>query len=183
MKQSILLMALFGGMLVFSACGSLKKVEKSPIATYVMPCSECVSGDGVLRAWGSGKSDNETTAHKKAQTVAAAELAAMLSRTVEATTEDYTTALTEGLSAESKSFLNDKTKIVVNKTLKGAVIACDRWTKDEQTGQYTNYIVMELRGDEYLKLLYAELSKEKTTVDMELLQRLFMKNIEESGKQ
>ena len=55
-----------------SSCGSSKKVEKSPIKTFVMPCSQLVSSDGVLRAWAVGKSDNENTARKKAQTEAAA---------------------------------------------------------------------------------------------------------------
>ena len=39
-----------------SSCRSSKN-EKSPIKTYVMPCSEHVSSDGVLRAWASGRSD------------------------------------------------------------------------------------------------------------------------------
>ena len=61
---------------VLAGCVSSAKVEKSPIKTYVMPCSELVSGDGVLRAWASGKSDSEMSARKKAQIAAAADLAA-----------------------------------------------------------------------------------------------------------
>lgn len=163
------------------SCSSSKKVEKSPIKTFVMPCSELVSGEGVLRAWASGKSDSETAARKKAQTAAAAELAAILSRTVEATTEDYTASLSEGERAESRSFLSDKVKVTVNETLKGATIACDRWTHDEATGQYTNYMVMELQGEEFLKALYKELGDK--SVDKELLRKLFMEQIEKIGKQ
>jgi hypothetical protein len=63
--------------------------------------------------------------------------------------------------------------------LKGAVIVCDRWVKDEKTGQYTNYIVMELMGKEYLKKLYEELSNETSlTLDKILLENLFMKHID-----
>lgn len=164
-------------------CGSSKKAHKSPIATYVMPCSEYVSGDGVLRAWAIGKSDNEATARKKAQAMASAELAAMLAKTVATTTEDYTTALSEGLVAASKSLLSEKSKQTVEKTLSGATIVCDRWNKDEQSGQYTNYIVMELKGDEYLKNLYEELGKNSSvSIDQTLLRKLFFKNIEESGE-
>ncbi len=164
-------------------CGSSKKALKSPIATYVMPCSEYVSGDGVLRAWAVGKSDNEATARKKAQAMASAELAAMLAKTVATTTENYTTALSEGLVAASKSLLSEKSKQTVEKTLSGATIVCDRWNKDEQSGQYTNYIVMELKGDEYLKNLYEELGKNSSvSIDQALLQKLFFKNIEESGE-
>lgn len=148
-----------------------------------MPCSELKSGEGVIRAWASGKSDSETSARKKAQVAASADLAATLSRTVNATTEDYTSALSEGqLSAVSKSLLNDKTKVTVNKTITNATIVCDRWTKDEQTGQYTNYMVLEIKGNDYLKLLYEELKNNKDiSIDMELLEKLFMKNINESN--
>lgn len=182
MKKILVWSATVFTALTMVGCGSANKVAKSPIATYVMPCSEYVSGDGVLRAWAIGKSDSEATARKKAQSMASAELAAMLAKTVATTTEDYTTALSEGLVAASRSLLNETSKQTVEKTLSGATVICDRWNKDEQSGQYTNYIVMELKGDEYLKNLYEELSKNSTlSVDQALLQKLFFKNIEESG--
>ena len=172
--------------LIFSlvGCGSSKKVqETSPVSTFIMPGSEYVSGNGVLRGWGSGKSDSEASARKKAQMMASAELAAMLSKTVEATVEEYTTVLSEGLSSASKSLLQDKTKVTVKKTLVGATIVFDRWTQDEQTGQYTNYIVLELKGAEYLDALYKELGKNnEDSIDKELLQRLFLKSIDENAK-
>ena len=135
--------------LCMSSCGSSKKVEapKSPISTYEMPCADMISGDGMLRVWAMGRSDNEATARKKARANAAAELGAILGKTVQSTTEDYSAALTEGMDAASKSYFNEKVKITVNKTVSGAVIVCDQWHKDEQTGLFTNYIVMELSGD------------------------------------
>lgn len=164
----------------FSSCRSSKN-EKSPIKTYVMPCSEHVSSDGVLRAWASGSSDNETAARKKALASASAELAAILTKTVNSTTEDYTSSLNEGVNGMSKSFLSEKNKITVEKTLSGATIVCDRWNKDEN-GQYTNYIVLELKGKEYLKALYEELSKESNSeINKELLEELFIKNINSSN--
>lgn len=183
MKYILGITGLLVALVSLNGCGSSKKVEKSPIKTYVMPCSECISGDGKLRAWASGTSDNETTARKKAQTAAAAELAAMLSRTIESTTEDYTSVLSEGISVESKSFLSDKTKVVVKETLTGATIVCDRWTKDESSGQYTNYIVLELKGDDYLERLYDELAKNgNVSIDKDLLKDLFLKNIDGEAK-
>lgn len=184
MKTYILFASMLLGSMCLYSCGSSKKAEKSPIETFVMPCSELKSGDGILRAWGSGKSDSETSARKKAQVTAAADLAAMLSRTVNATTEEYTASLSEGqLPTGTKSFLSDKTQMTVAKTLTNATIACDRWTKDEATGQYTNYIVLEIDGEDYLALLKEELNKKKdVSVDMELLEKLFLKHIENSNK-
>ena len=164
-------------------CGSSQKVEKSPIATYVMPCSELVSGDGALRAWSSGKSDSEMAARKKAQLAASAELAAMLEKVVNATVEEYSVGLSENDRGAAKSFLSEKTKIVVNQTLKGAAIVCDRWNKDESTGQYTNYMVMELRGEEYLKALYKELDKNSSmSVDRKLLDKMFLEQINKNAQ-
>ena len=167
-----------------TGCKSSKEIaQKNPIATYEMPCSDMVSGNGMLRAWAMGRSDSEATARKKAQANASAELAAMLKKTVESTTEDYSVALTEGMDAASKSFFNEKIKISVNKSISGAIIVCDQWNKDEQTGLFTNYIVMELSGEEYLKNLYQELSKNTSVnVDKQLLEKLFIKHINSTSK-
>ena len=179
MKKIILFAVCLLAMATFSSCRSSK--EKSPIKTFVMPCSEYTKGDGALRAWASGASDNETTARKKALATASAELAAMLSKTIKQTTEDYSSALTEGENVLSKSFMNDKVKITVEKSIEGATIICDRWNKDEN-GQYTNYIVIELKGNDYLKALYEELSKNSDVyVDKELLQKLFLENINKNS--
>lgn len=179
MKKIILFAVCLLAMATFSSCRSSK--EKSPIKTFVMPCSEYTKGDGALRAWASGASDNETTARKKALATASAELAAMLSKTIKQTTEDYSSALTEGENVLSKSFMNDKVKITVEKSIEGATIICDRWNKDEN-GQYTNYIVLELKGNDYLKALYEELSKNSDVyVDKELLQKLFLENINKNS--
>jgi hypothetical protein len=67
--------------------------------------------------------------------------------------------------------------------LKGAAIVCDRWNKDESTGQYTNYMVMELRGEEYLKALYKELDKNSSmSVDRKLLDKMFLEQINKNAQ-
>lgn len=179
MKKTVYIM-LAVAVLGMTGCKSSRQAvkPKSPIPTYDMPCAEMVSGEGMLRAWAMGRSDNEATARKKAQANASAELAAMLKKTVESTTEDYTAALTDGLDAASKSFFSEKVKITVNKSLSGAVIVCDEWNKDVQTGMYTNYIVMELSGEELLSNLYKEVGNDVASqVDKALLRRLFLQHI------
>lgn len=179
MKKIILFTMCALAIVSFIGCRSSK--EKTPIKTFVMPCSEYTNGDGALRAWASGASDNESTARKKAVTAASAELAAMLSKTVQATTEDYSSILTESENVLSKSFMNDKTKVTIDKSIAGATIICDRWNKDDN-GQYTNYIVLELKGSDYLKALYEELSKNSdVSINKELLEKLFIENINKSS--
>ncbi len=169
------------GAVSFSSCGSSKKIEKSPIETIVMPCSEMVSGNGVLRAWASGKSDSEMAARKKAQVSAATDLAATLERIVGALIEDKWVTVSETNAGMSKSLFTEKATLSVKQTLKGATIVCDRWVKDEVTGQYTNYIVMELRGEEYLKQLYDNIGNDGgVSIDKELLKKEFFKLIDES---
>ena len=171
------------GAMNLCSCGSSKKIEKSPIKTFVMPCSELVSGDGVLRAWASGKSDSEMAARKKAQMAAATDLAATLERVVGALIEDKSVIVAE-TNGISKSLLTEKASLSVKQTLKGAVIVCDQWTKDEITGQYTNYLVLEFRGEDYLKNLYDILGKNgSTSADKKLLEERFYKLIDDSNNE
>lgn len=157
------------------SCGS----KKSPIKTFIMPCSDCVKSDNALRVWASGTSDSETAARKKAMTTASAELAENLGKAIETVTENYTAALNDGQEGKSKSFLSEKSRIAVNQVLKGATIVCDEWTNKD--GQYTNYIVLELKGSDFVKALVKEVNNEQK-VDEELLNTLFMKKIQEMNK-
>ncbi|MBR3976904.1 MAG: hypothetical protein IKJ95_03660 [Bacteroidaceae bacterium] len=159
----------------FCSCNS----SKSPVKTFVMPCSDCTKSDNSLRVWASGSSDNETTARKKAMTNASNDLAALLQKTVNSLTEQYTTSLTEGEASKSKTLFNEKSVIAAKQALTGATIICDQWKKDEN-GQYTNYIVLELKGKDFIEALTKEIGSE--SVDKKLLNDLFMKNIQESNK-
>lgn len=165
--------------LCMTACGSSKEVKReSPIETFVMPCSDLKSGDGLLRAWGVGRSDNEATARKKARMQASAELAEQLEQVVLYTAKDYTADLTEGMDAASKSYVASTIEVVVRQTLKGSAIVCDEWHRDGQTGLFTNYVTIELNGEEFLNNLYKELRPEISAgVDKSLLKRLFLKHI------
>lgn len=161
----------------FCSCGS----TKSPIKTFVMPCSDCVKADDALRVWAAGTSDSETTAHKKAMATASAELAALLSKTVNTITEQYTTILNDGREGQSKSLLDEKSIIAVKQVINGATIVCDEWTQNEK-GQYTNYIVLELKGNKIIEAITKSAETEERKVEQELLNKLFQKNLQEAGK-
>ena len=177
MKKYALFIIMAMAAATFCSCSS----KKSPIKTFVMPCSDCMKADDALRAWGSGTSDNETTAHKKAIATASAELAAMLSKTVNTMTEQYTTELTEGREGQSKSLLDEKIIIAVKQTINGATIVCDEWTQNEK-GQYTNYIVLELKGNKIIEAITKSVEADNEKIDLELLKKLFQKSIQENGK-
>ena len=186
MKSRVITAAILAAaFLLLTGCGAAKKAqqtEKSPVETFVMPGNEYLSGGGVIRAMGIGRSDNESVARKKAMAEASAELAAALQRVVNSTVDSYVTDLSEGMSSDSKTLFTSKTRVTVDQPLKGAVIVYDRWNKDEKTGMFTNYIVMALNGEDYLNLLYEELGKEAQSVDKDELNEYFLKFIESEGK-
>ena len=165
--------------LVFStvSCSSSRKAEKSPVETFVQPCSDYVGPEGTIHAWAMGKSDSETTARKKAQTAASADLAAQVQKTVQSTIDEYGAILSEGGQAASKVLLVEKTRTTIDQTLRGATIVCDRWAKDEATGQHVNYIVMELRADPFIQAVEETLKPTGQTVDTELLRQIFIRHI------
>jgi hypothetical protein len=177
MKKYTLFIILAIAAISFSSCSS----KRSPIKTFVMPCSECVKSKDAIRVWASGTSDDETTAHKKAMATASAELASVLSKTVNTITEQYTTALNEGRQGQSKTLFNEKNIIEVNRVINGATIVCDEWTKSEN-GQYTNYIVLELKGNKIVEAIGNEVETARESVDKELLNSLFQKNLQETNK-
>ena len=177
MKKYTLFIILAIAAISFSSCSS----KRSPIKTFVMPCSECVKSTDAIRVWASGTSDNETTARKKAMATASAELASVLSKTVNTITEQYTTALNEGRQGQSKTLFNEKNIIEVNRVINGATIVCDEWTKSEN-GQYTNYIVLELKGNKIVEAIGKEVETARESVDKELLNSLFQKNLQETNK-
>ena len=177
MKKYTLFIILAIAAISFSSCSS----KRSPIKTFVMPCSECVKSKDAIRVWASGTSDNETTARKKAMATASAELASILSKTVNTITEQYTTALNEGGQGESKSLFNEKNIIEVKQVISGATIVCDEWTKNEN-GQYTNYIVLELKGNKIVDAISNEVETTGASANKELLNSLFEKNLQAANK-
>lgn len=176
MKQCIysLILLLF----FLASCKSTKNTAKeSPIKTYIQPGSDLVQSDTTLRAWSMGRSDSETTARKKAITMAYSDLAGMLERTVASMVEEYTTTLSEGNQATSKELLLQKSIITSNRVVNGAKIIYDKWATDDKTGQYVNYIVMEIDPNTYIRILSNEIEKTGNSVDSSLLKELFIKFI------
>lgn len=159
------------------SCSSSRKAEKSPVETFVQPCSDYEGAEGTIHAWAMGKSDSETTARKKAQAAATADLAAQVQKTVQSTIDEYGTILSEGGQAASKVLLVEKTRTTVDQTLRGATIVCDRWAKDEATGQHVNYIVMEIKAEPFVQAVQDVLKPAGQQVDSDLLRQIFIKHI------
>ena len=171
--------AVFSLALLVASCSTKRKVEKSPVETFIQPCTDYRSPEGAIQAWAMGKSDSETTARKKAQATATADLAAQVKKTVKSTIDEYGAILTEGGQGASKVLLVEKTRITVEQTLKGATIVCDRWAKDDATGQFVNYIVMEVKPDSFIKAIEESAQSAGQKVDTDLLRQIFIKHVKQ----
>ncbi len=180
--KKIIIALVAAAALVFGGCSTSKEISKSPVKTIVLPGADLVSGNGLIRGWGMGKSDSEASAHKKAQINASAALALALTQTLESSTEEYLTDVAKDGNGVSRSLLNDAVKTTVKQVLTGATIIYDTWAKEKDNGQHVNYIVMELKGEDFLQELYKATDKKNTNIDKELLEKIFLKHIEEKGK-
>jgi hypothetical protein len=162
------------------ACGPARKAAQKPVKTYVQPGSHLLNQPGVLRAWAVGVSDSEMTAKKKAVASASAQLSQMLNTAVKTTIEDYCVALTDGEAAISKEYLSQKTSLVSEQMLIGAVPIFDEWEAKDAEGMYRNYVVLEISAQDFIKSLFesmADTEAVKATLDMDLLNELFLKAI------
>ena len=176
--KRLALMVLAAMLLV--SCGSSKKVAQKPVQTYVQPGSHLLNQPGVLRAWAMGTSDSEMTAKKKAVASASSQLAQMLNTAVKTTIEDYCVALSDGEAAISKEYLSQKTSLVSQQVLVGAVPIFDQWEPKDAEGMYRNYVVLEISAQDFIKSLFesmADAEASKVAVDKDLLNELFLKAV------
>jgi hypothetical protein len=104
----------------------------------------------------------------------------MLNTAVKTTIEDYCVALTDGEAAISKEYLSQKTSLVSEQVLIGAVPIFDEWEAKDAEGMYRNYVVLEISAQDFIKSLFesmADTEAVKATLDMDLLNELFLKAI------
>ncbi len=182
MRKIVLILMAVTFVFTVSSCGSTKEVSSSSVKTFSQPGADLVSGNGLIRGWGMGKADNEAVAHRKAQMEASAALSRALEHTFDSTTKEYMDDVSEGDVSRSMTILEEKMESHISKVLKGAVIIFDRWAEKTENGQYTNYIVMELKGEDFLEELYKEAEKNDVELDKKLLRELLLKQIDEAGK-
>lgn len=164
-----------------ASCGTTGKVAQKSVKTYVQPGSDLLDAPNVLRAWAMGSSDSEMTAKKKAMASATAELARMLNSAVSSTIKDYCVSLSDSDASASKEFLSQKTEIVIKQLLQGVRPIFDQFEPANSNGMFTNYVVLELSGEDFVKKLVESLNTTKAnnnpSIDQKLLNDLFLKTI------
>lgn len=174
---------LLSAMVVCSASAKSKTTRKLKKSTFSQPGIELVTGskDGNIRAWASGTADSETAARMLAMKNASAELAEMVQKTVESTVNSYLLVEIEGSSASSKEATSKQVQTLASQQLTGATQIFDAWLPVDENGMYKNYIVLELKGDEFIDKLYNDYNNANPDkkLDKKRLDESFEKSLEE----
>ena len=167
MKQIFKLSLIFSALLaVVAACKSGKSVVASE-KEVIVPCREAVTnGDKkFFRANGMGESQSETVSKEKALMVAQNLLATTISNTVKTVTDRYTNSREVGTREDLESKFESLNRQVVDQTLTGVRVICEKLYKTDD-GKYKTYLAVELSADELATKYKETLSKnEKIQVD------------------
>ena len=94
-------------------------------------------------------------------------MAAAIQTTVKTVTDNYTSSYEVGQQEEAKGRFQALTREVVNQTLNGVKVICQKMMKSPE-GQYKAYVAIELGGIDVVKAMNNKISNdEKLRVDFE----------------
>ncbi len=179
-KISSFIMIAFLGIIMVS-CGSSKPAVAQDVEVNV-PCSgpEYQSNSEYFRASAMGLSTDMSIAKKKAMSSANAEIAGAIQTKVQNMTEDYFNSYQKDEKDETKRRFEGMTRSVVDQTLKGLRIICEKTMKSPE-GNYKVYVTVELAGEELVDALTNKIkADEKLRTDFEY--EKFKKVFEEEMK-
>ncbi len=138
---------------LMTSCGSSKPASVTANATEVsVPCAEYASDNQFFRGMGSGSSRDLNTARLKANTAAAAELAAGISQTIKRVVENYVNEMDNAQKQDFGQTFEAMTTNVVNQTVSNTRTACNK-TVQNKDGGYTVYMALEVNKEEFQKTL------------------------------
>lgn len=158
--------------LFMCGCGGQKQmVQQKPQedTEVIVPCSgpEYMPDGEHFRASAMGISNSQEIASQKAMTSARAKLASAIQTTVKTVTDNYTSSYEVGQQEEAKGRFQSITREVVNQTLNGVKVICQKMMKSPD-GQYKSYVAIELGGIDVVKALNNKISNDdKLRVDFE----------------
>ncbi|MFR3328814.1 MAG: hypothetical protein ACLTSL_01360 [Odoribacter splanchnicus] len=162
--------ALLAGMLAYACGGQKQLVQKNQEdVEVIVPCSgpEYMPDAEHFRASAMGLSNSQEIASQKAMTAARAKLAAAIQTTVKTVTDNYASSYEMGRQEEAKGRFQTLTREVVNQTLNGVKVICQKMMKSPE-GQYKAYVAIELGGIDVAKAMNNKISSDdKLRVDFE----------------
>lgn len=160
---------------VICSCGSKKKMTEQPSVPaggdveVIVPCSgtEFMTNGEYFRANAMGISNSMEIASQKALTAARSKLAAIIETTIKTVTDNYLSSYEMGQQEEAKGRFQSITREVVNQTLNGVRVICQKTMKSPE-GQYKTYVAVELSEEGIAKAISNRVSKDdKLRIDFE----------------
>lgn len=144
--SSLIVMLLLG--IIMVSCGTSRQAVAQDVEVNV-PCSgpEFQSNSEYFRASAMGLSTDMSIAKKKAMSSANAEIAGAIQTKIQNMTEDYFNSYQQNEKDETKRRFEGMTRSVVDQTLKGLRIICEKTMKSLE-GNYKVYVTVELAGKE-----------------------------------
>ncbi|MGB5989817.1 MAG: hypothetical protein WBG43_08775 [Marinifilaceae bacterium] len=146
-----------------SSCGTSEKMtkgqEKALGEEIVTPCSDVDfhTDKETFRATGIGTSLDLTTSKRKANLIAASNLAASVNQLIKAGIERYAGERQIGDKISFNEKYSDMAKQLVNQELNNISIVCTKtYQKD---GRYTSYIAIEVAKTELLNKVSSNIAK------------------------
>ncbi len=119
--------------------------------------AEYTSDKKHFRASGTGKSNNLEIAKEKAYTNTRSRLASLINITVKSVTDNYMKSSTMNNQEIAEDRFESLSRQVVDQNLNNTKIVCEKLTQDQQ-GNYTYYVAMEMSSDDLLNNLNNSLS-------------------------
>ena len=142
-SSTIIICALF----LFS-CGSTKKMTQidKKIEILDLPCSgsEYMSSKKAFRDLGTGDSMDLSTSRKKALSNARAAIAETVNATIKKVEDNFVNSLEENNQEQIREKFTSNIRTVVNTTIQGSIVVCEKTQINKETGKYTTFIVVEL---------------------------------------
>lgn len=178
------LMLLAVGVILLGACKGKEKTPKGE-TEVVVPCSgsEYFTNNKFFRANSIGESMDQVTSKKKALANARAELAASISTTVKAVTDNYTNSREMNNREQVEERFEQLNREIVEQKLSGVRTLCEKLMKTDG-GTFKTYIAIELSADELVKTYNERLSQDerlKIDYDYEKFKETFEKEMEKLG--
>ena len=151
----------------------------------VVPCSgsDYFTTNKVFRANSIGESQDQVASKKKALSNARAELAASISTTVKAVTDNYLNSREMNNREEVEERYEQLNREVVEQQLTGVRTICEKLMRTEQ-GTYKTYIALELSAADLVSAYNEKLSKDerlRIDYDYEKFKETFEKEMSKMG--
>jgi hypothetical protein len=166
MKKSILcfanLVMIVALVAAVSSCSTSKKIADDELV-LTTHCSggEFQSNSKAFRYTGIGESMDQMTSKKKAMSEARAGLAASINTHVKAVTDNYVKSSNLNNKEELLQNYEGMNREVVNQTLSGVIVICEKVTKSNSTGNYKTYVCLELGSNEVLQSVTKRMSTDE----------------------